>query len=148
MNSYHRGYRGSKGWDKRMEKDSLFRDPRAGRGQLGCFIIGPVWPNRLGRSLRSRLVRNTNITNSAQLIDSYNTHSHNMWAHASFFISIKCFHSQNHAYIIPFSCAYLFLTKDLLTIRISRQDWKEFHAVQVARPQPLEKSNSLPQYSS
>jgi hypothetical protein len=31
--------------------------------------------------------------------------------------------------------------KGLLRILISRQDWKEFHAAQVARPQPLENSN-------
>jgi hypothetical protein len=59
---------------KRMEKESLFRGPRAGWGRLGRFKIGPVWLDRLGRSRRSRVVQNTNIINSTQLVDSYNTH--------------------------------------------------------------------------
>jgi hypothetical protein len=58
---------------KRMEKGRLFLFPRAGSGRLGRFKKGPVWPDRLGRSRRSLLVRNTNIINST-LVDSYNMH--------------------------------------------------------------------------
>jgi hypothetical protein len=41
---------------KRMKKESLFSSPKTGWGRLGRFKIGPVSPDRLGRSRRSRIV--------------------------------------------------------------------------------------------
>ena len=89
----HRGYRGTRQVGKKeVKKTALGRGPMAGSGRLGRFKTRPVRPARLGRSRRSRLLRNTNIINSTQLVNSYTTHSHNMYVHDTFFISITFFH--------------------------------------------------------
>jgi hypothetical protein len=57
----------------------LFSNPQSRKGHLK---IGPVWPDRLGLSLRSLLMQEINIINSPQLVEFYNTYSQNMWVHA------------------------------------------------------------------
>jgi hypothetical protein len=135
-----------------MGKDSLFSRPQSWLGPAGPLENRSYLARSTGQvtAVTTRSKHKNNKFNPARRYVQHAFAQH--VGPCFFFISMngKCFHSQNGACIIPFSCSYLFMTKLCSESGFlgRTRDGKEFHARQVARPQPLENSNYLPQYSS